>query len=122
MVRPGLLFSLFQLGISLAVMLVASFYYRYPVVYGYLGGINLATFATMGTDKLQSRRSRLRVPEWTVLFAALIGGVGGVYSGMWVFRHKTQKSKFIFYLVLITFVQMLLVINFGKYISELLGT
>lgn len=68
----------------------------------------MSTFITMGIDKFQSRRSELRVPELNILFAALIGGVAGVYAGIWVFRHKTQKTKFIFYLISITFLQMLL--------------
>jgi uncharacterized membrane protein YsdA (DUF1294 family) len=119
MIKPGVIFGFFQLGISLAVMGVAGLYFQYPQLYGYLAGINLSTFITMGTDKLQARRNGLRVPESNFFIAALIGGVAGLYAGIWVFRHKTQKAKFIFYLILITFLQMLLLAYFSENIAGL---
>lgn len=119
MIKPGIIFAIFQLGMSLAVMGVSCLYFQYLPIYGYLAGINLATFITMGTDKLQAQRNGLRVPELNFFIAALIGGVAGVYAGIWVFRHKTRKAKFIFYLILITFAQMLLLIYFSEQVKRL---
>lgn len=119
MSNPGVIFVLFQSGIVLGVMGAASLYYRYQPLYSYIAGINLATFILMGTDKLQAQRNGLRAPESSILFGGLIGGILGVYAGIWVFRHKTQKAKFILYLVLITFLQMLPLIYFSEYIRGL---
>jgi len=111
MYRPEIPFFIFQLGVTLAVMATGSWIYQQQLAYCYLTGINLATFITMGTDKLQAQRNKLRVPESVIFLSALIGGIGGVYAGIWVFRHKTQKPRFIFYLILITFLQILLATN-----------
>ena len=60
----------------------------------YLLAVNVATFLAFGWDKLCARRGRRRVPEATLLALAALGGLGGAYVAMPLFRHKTQKSPF----------------------------
>lgn len=63
-------------------------------VFGYLVIINLITFAIYGNDKQRARKNRWRIPEKTLLLLALAGGSIGAWTGMQVFRHKTQKQLF----------------------------
>lgn len=59
---------------------------------------NLVLFFIMGLDKLNSGRDAARVPEGFFMISALLMGASGVWSGMYVFHHKTRKWKF--YLVI----------------------
>lgn len=45
-------------------------------------------------EKQVKKMLRKRISETTLLLTALVGGALGVLAGMYVFRHKTQKSKF----------------------------
>ncbi len=60
----------------------------------YLIGINIITFLMYGSDKHFSKRSMYRVPEKTLLLAALLGGTPAAFIAQKIFRHKTKKGKF----------------------------
>jgi uncharacterized membrane protein YsdA (DUF1294 family) len=55
---------------------------------------NLAAFALYGADKQRARRCGRRIPERTLLLAALAGPFGAL-AGMRLFRHKTHKPPFV---------------------------
>ena len=56
--------------------------------------MNVLTFALWGTDKSAARNGRWRVPERSLLIAALLGGWIGAKLGQRFFRHKTRKVPF----------------------------
>ena len=60
----------------------------------YLLLINATAFLLMLMDKQRARRNRWRVPERTLLGAAILGGSIGALMGMYMFRHKTRHLKF----------------------------
>lgn len=58
--------------------------------------VNLTAFSAMFWDKRQSRRAGAeRISEGLLFFWATVFGSLGVYAGMLIFRHKTQKGYFI---------------------------
>lgn len=60
----------------------------------YLLAVNLAAFLCYGLDKRRARKRQWRIPEASLLTLAFAGGAAGAWAGMWVFRHKTRKTKF----------------------------
>lgn len=54
---------------------------------------NLLAFAVYGYDKHQARIDGQRIPQRTLLWLAVLGGVGA-WIGCEVFRHKTRKQPF----------------------------
>lgn len=61
----------------------------------YLIVINLITFLAMFIDKRKAKKGKRRIPEKTLfILVALGGGIGGI-AGMYTFRHKTKKARFI---------------------------
>jgi uncharacterized membrane protein YsdA (DUF1294 family) len=84
-------------------------------LWAWLAAINLVAFLTFGYDKLIAGSSHPRVPEIVLLAVALVGGYGGAFVGMQVFRHKTLKTRFQikFWLVTILGVILTAVIWFG---------
>ncbi len=59
---------------------------------GYLA-VNLIVFAMYGIDKYKAKHKLWRIPEATLIGAAVFG-VFGALAGMYFFRHKTKKPKF----------------------------
>lgn len=60
----------------------------------YLVIMNIGVFLLYGFDKWKAKADRWRVPEKTLLIAALAGGSLGALLGMEVFHHKTKHWKF----------------------------
>lgn len=60
----------------------------------YLLAINLIGLLMMYIDKKKAKYGRWRISEKALLIAALLGGSIGTITGMYWFRHKTQKIKF----------------------------
>lgn len=54
---------------------------------------NLVVFVMYGIDKSKAIHHKWRIPEATLLGAAVFG-VFGALAGMYFFRHKTKKPKF----------------------------
>jgi uncharacterized membrane protein YsdA (DUF1294 family) len=72
----------------------------------YLGAVvllSLTSFVFYGYDKRQAALGGRRVPEATLHWLALFGGIPGAIAGQQVFRHKTQKLSFriVFWLVVV---------------------
>ena len=61
----------------------------------YLVAINLTGILIMYVDKRRAKYGKWRIPEKTLLLVAILGGSIGTMVGMHVFRHKTQKLKFV---------------------------
>lgn len=76
----------------------------------YLFIINALSFLLMHIDKEKAKSGRWRIPEATLLGAALIGGSIGAYLGMRIFRHKTRHPKFSVGLPIIVSLQILVYI------------
>lgn len=75
-------------------------------IYFYLVAVNIITFLLYGEDKNRSRRHAWRIPEKTLLGAAVIGGSAGALLGMKFFHHKTRKPKFYIGVPLILLIQL----------------
>ena len=56
--------------------------------------VNLAAFILYGVDKRRAICGMYRIPEKVLLGVAVAGGAYGAGLGMYVFRHKTRKTKF----------------------------
>ncbi|MDK2959233.1 MAG: hypothetical protein PWP47_1277 [Synergistaceae bacterium] len=57
-------------------------------------GMNVPAFVLMGWDKLTAKASVRRVPENILPLAALMGGRGGTFPEMKLFRHKMRHPRF----------------------------
>lgn len=63
---------------------------------------SVVTLALYGFDKAQSRAGGLRVPEVVLHGLALAGGWAGGWLGRTLFRHKTRKPIFTWWLAVST--------------------
>lgn len=61
----------------------------------YLVIINIIAFVTMGIDKKKAKYGKWRISESALFMLVLLGGGFGGIAGMYVFRHKTQKPRFV---------------------------
>ena len=57
-------------------------------------GVNLLLFVLMGVDKHKAKTGRMRIPEATLFFFAVLGGSVGGVLGMLAFHHKTRHKLF----------------------------
>lgn len=78
----------------------------------YLISINLIAFLAMYIDKKRAEKNEWRIKEVTLLTLALIGGSIGGIAGMYTFRHKTQKPKFVVGFPTILILQIIIIIYF----------
>ncbi len=62
----------------------------------YLILINILSFILYGLDKYKAIKNKWRIPESVLLSISFLGGGIGSTLGMYAFRHKTKKKKFIF--------------------------
>lgn len=74
--------------------------------------INLIGFAIMYIDKQKAKKGHWRIPEKTIFVVTLLGGGIGTISGMYAFRHKTQKMHFTIGLPVITILEIIAIIYF----------
>lgn len=80
---------------------------------------NLITFAIFGIDKLLARTRRQRISENTLITLAIAGGSVGAVFAQKLFRHKTQKLRYLFWSILIVqFVIFELVWNYTTIIAQ----
>lgn len=61
----------------------------------YLVIINLIAFLAMYIDKRRAKYGKWRIKEHTLFILALLGGSIGAIAGMYTFRHKTKKMRFV---------------------------
>ena len=64
--------------------------------------INLAGLFVCAADKRRAKRGAWRIRERTFFFLALFGGGWGVWTGMYLFHHKTRHWYFVLGIPLIT--------------------
>ena len=76
----------------------------------YLIVINLITLLAMYIDKKKAEKSKRRIPEKTLFTLVILGGGIGGIAGMYMFRHKTKKEKFVIGFPLILIFEILVVI------------
>ncbi len=74
----------------------------------YLLIINAIAFCLMLIDKYKARKNLWRIPEATLISAALLGGSIGALIGMYTVRHKTRHIKFTVGIPLILLAQIAL--------------
>ncbi len=77
---------------------------------GYLVVINSIGFVIMGIDKAKARRQKWRISEKTLFATAILGGSLGIWSGMYIFRHKTKHWYFVVGIPVILILEILLVV------------
>ena len=78
----------------------------------YLIIIHLIGFLIMYIDKQKAKKGNWRIPEKTIFLVTLLGGGIGTISGMYAFRHKTQKMNFVIGLPVITILEIIAIIYF----------
>ena len=71
----------------------------------YLIAINVFTFSLMGVDKNLARNRQWRVSECALFLGSLLGGSAGTWLGMYLFRHKTRKKRFVIGIPVILLIQ-----------------
>ena len=76
----------------------------------YLIAINLITLLVMYIDKQKAKKSKRRISEKTLFTLVFLGGGIGGIAGMYIFRHKTKKTRFIIGFPAIVIFQILVVI------------
>lgn len=64
------------------------------IIYTFLFVVNVLAFGLYAIDKRHARYNRWRIPEWVLLFLAVIGGAYGAGMAMLLFRHKTRHRSF----------------------------
>lgn len=78
----------------------------------YLVIINLVAFLAMYIDKRRAKWGKWRIKESTLFTLVLLGGGIGGIAGMYTFRHKTQKPRFVIGFPTILIVQIICIIIF----------
>ncbi len=80
----------------------------------YLVAINAIGFLAMFIDKEKAKKGKWRIKENTLLVITLLGGGIGTIAGMYTFRHKTKKMKFVIGFPVIVVAEIILAIMFLK--------
>ncbi len=60
-----------------------------------LCAVNVLSFCAIGIDKYYAVNNQKRIAEKTLHALTLFGGSPGTIMGMYVFKHKTKKMKFL---------------------------
>ena len=67
---------------------------HWPWALLWTAAVSAAAFVMMGADKRRARRGAWRIPEKSLVLAAVLGGSPGSILGMAVFHHKTRHWYF----------------------------
>ena len=62
---------------------------------------NVITFIVFGIDKLLARSVRQRISEKTLICMAIAGGSVGAVFAQKLLSHKTQKLRYLFWIILV---------------------
>ena len=74
--------------------------------------INLISFLVMYVDKRKAKWGKWRIKETTLFTLVLLGGgIGGIVV-MYVFRHKTKKTRFVIGFPAILIIEIICVVIF----------
>lgn len=82
---------------------------RYIIMYLLI--INLITLLLMYIDKRKAKKNKMRIPEKTLFQLVFMGGGIGGIIGMYAFRHKTKKMRFVIGFPMILIFEILAVIS-----------
>lgn len=63
----------------------------------------------MGIDKEKAKKGERRISEKTIFLFALFLGAIGVYAGMQKYRHKTKHIKFVVFIPILIFINIITV-------------
>lgn len=72
--------------------------------------LNVVVFALYGIDKYKAIHKKWRIPETTLLGAAVICVLGAL-AGMYAFHHKTKKPKFYITVPVILVLEVVLAVS-----------
>jgi len=78
----------------------------------YLVVINLIAFLAMCIDKKRAKWGKWRIKESTLFTLVFLGGGIGGIAGMYTFRHKTKKVRFVIGFPLILIVEVVCAVIF----------
>ncbi len=78
----------------------------------YLLIINLIAFLAMYIDKKRAKWGKWRIKESTLFMLVFLGGGIGGIAGMYTFRHKTKKPRFVIGFPAILIIEIICVIIF----------
>lgn len=79
---------------------IENFYRSYEYFCWILIIINAVTFSAYALDKAKARMGAWRISESVLLGLALIGGAAGALLAMFIFHHKTRKTRFMMWVPL----------------------
>lgn len=74
----------------------------------YLISINVIGFLAMWIDKAKAKKGSWRISEKTLFILTILGGGIGTIAGMYTFRHKTKKMRFVIGLPVILICEIIL--------------
>jgi len=83
----------------------------------YLLAINIIGFLAMWLDKRKAEQGKWRIKEKTLFLITVLGGGIGTISGMYTFRHKTQKLSFTIGLPAILILEIATIIYFKVFFN-----
>ena len=81
--------SLFENSIKIASIFTIQNFIIYLVI------INIVAFLAMWIDKQKAKKGKWRISETALFILAILGGSIGGMIGMYTFRHKTKKMRFV---------------------------
>lgn len=84
--------------------------------YIYWAAVSIISLYLIVSDKSRAIDGRRRIRESVLFLFAALGGSAVMYLSMCLFRHKTQKNKFVFLIPLIFLAQFVLALNLGTWI------
>ena len=79
----------------------------------YLLLINLITFLAMYIDKRKAKKGKWRTKESTLFTLVILGGGIGGIAGMYTFKHKNKKTRFVIGFPAILIIEIITVIVFS---------
>lgn len=68
--------------------------------------INITTLIAFGVDKYLAITNRYRLSEKSLLVLAIAGGSIGAIAAQRIFRHKTQKFKYVLWWILVVHISL----------------
>lgn len=74
--------------------------------------INIIGFLIMYIDKQKAKKGKWRISEKTLFIITGLGGWIGTITGMYLFRHKTQKIAFVIGFPTIAILEIICIIYF----------
>jgi uncharacterized membrane protein YsdA (DUF1294 family) len=113
-VNPFKFFFIIAILLTAACWFALLQYTSLGVASSYLIAAGAISFLFCAYDKSVAGSGSTRIPELVLLIWALIGGSAGLLVGMRLFRHKTKKASFQFFLIIVVVAQ----IGLAYYLSQ----